>query len=225
MKKNVILEYIKSIAGALVLALIIRSFVFQSFTIPTGSMIPNLMIGDYIFASKYKYGYSRYSFPFGVNLFEGRVLHHEPERGDIIIFQSPNDYEDVYYVKRLIGLPHDKIQIRDCNLYINDQKVHRELIPDKKNFPNFDVYHEKLPNGVEYDTLSIADGRSCSHFPNQTPVYEVPEGHYFFLGDNRDNSADSRYINKIGFVPADRIVAKSSVVYWSKTFSRIFTIF
>ncbi|MFC4624137.1 signal peptidase I [Daeguia caeni] len=207
-------ETISVIVQALLLALIIRTFLFQPFSIPSGSMRPTLLEGDYLFVSKYAYGYSRYSLPFGLDLFNGRIWSAEPKRGDVVVFKLPSD-PSVDYIKRVIGLPGDRIQMRDGVLYINDTPVKRELIgtidnPDvtEVNRP-VEVYRETLPNGVSYDTLDLTP----NSFGDNTRVFEVPEGHYFMMGDNRDNSLDSRF--SVGYVPFENLVGRANIIFFS----------
>ncbi|MEQ9589006.1 MAG: signal peptidase I [Parvibaculaceae bacterium] len=209
-------ENVKTIAYALLIALLIRTFLFQPFNIPSGSMIPNLLIGDYLFVSKYSYGYSRHSFPFSPGLFDGRVLSGEPERGDIAVFKTPKDNR-TDFIKRVIGLPGDEIQLRNSILYINGVAVPRERIENfisRDRFGNVEEiaqFQETLPNGVIYTTL---DSRLNARSDN-TGVYRVPAGHYFMMGDNRDNSADSRVPSEVGYVPLENFVGKAQVIFFS----------
>ncbi len=209
-------ENVKTIAYALLIALLIRTFLFQPFNIPSGSMIPNLLIGDYLFVSKYSYGYSRHSFPFSPGLFDGRILSGEPERGDIAVFKTPKDNR-TDFIKRVIGLPGDEIQLRNSILYINGVAVPRERIENfiaRDRFGNVEEiaqYQETLPNGVTYTTL---DSRLNARSDN-TGVYKVPAGHYFMMGDNRDNSADSRVPSEVGYVPLENFVGKAQVIFFS----------
>lgn len=210
-------ENIKTILIAVSLAIIFRSFLFEPFHIPSGSMKDTLQIGDFIFVSKYSYGYSRYSFPLGLPIFEGRKLaFEEPKRGDIIVFRPPYNTR-IDYIKRLIGLPGDTIQVRGGMLYINNEPVKLERMSDYMETENkqdeqttrhMRRYNETLPNGVVHSVLD--------DFPNgevdDTEIYRVPEGHYFFMGDNRDHSVDSRYLDKVGFVPAENLVGRAEVV-------------
>jgi signal peptidase I, bacterial type len=210
-------ETIKVILQALLLALVVRSFLFQPFSIPSGSMMPTLLVGDYLFVSKYTYGYSRYSFPFGIVPIEGRIWEGAPRRGDIAVFALPSDPSQDY-IKRVIGLPGDRIQMRDDVLYINDVAVPRERIDDFVESTSFGrevrvpAYRETLPNGVSYVTL---DQRTNSTADN-TQEFLVPPGHYFMMGDNRDNSADSRVAGSgVGYVPAENLVGKAQVIFFS----------
>lgn len=216
-------EFIVSIFWAVLIAVIFRTFLFEPFKIPSGSMIPTLQVGDYLFVSKYSYGFSKYSFPFGLGPFNGRIMHSEPERGDIIVFKGVKDPQ-TFYIKRLIGLPGDKIQMKYGLLHINGTPVERTLIGEMSRKGHFgetrtyDAYKETLPNGLTYSTL---DGNVNYHlsFPDMTDEYTVPEAHYFFMGDNRNNSIDSRFLNDIGFVPADRLLGKARFLLMSDDFS------
>jgi signal peptidase I len=208
-------ETIKVIFQALLIALVIRTFLFQPFNIPSGSMEDTLLIGDYLFVSKYSYGYSRYSFPFGLAPFEGRFFASEPERGDIAVFKLPSD-NATDYIKRVVGLPGDRIQLRDGTLYINDEPVKRERITDfVKEMPvgpgiSYTRYVETLPNGVSYQVLD-----EPNRGLDDTDVYTVPPGHYFMMGDNRDNSRDSRSQRLVGYVPFENFVGRAEVVFFS----------
>lgn len=206
-------ETVSVIIQALLLALILRSFLFQPFNIPSGSMKPTLLVGDYIFVSKYSYGYSRYSFPFGLDLFDGRIWGSQPERGDIVVFKYPPD-PGKDYIKRVIGLPGDKVQLRDSVVFINDQPIQRTekgvfVETDFGDDISFPIILEQKEDGETYTTIDTQPGNATDN----TPVFEVPEGHYFFLGDNRDNSADSRY--DVGMVPAENLVGKAQIIFLS----------
>ena len=206
--------FFKTFLWALFCAVILRSFLFEPFHIPSSSMYPNLLIGDYIFVNKYSYGYSRYSFPFGLDLFEGRIFKNEPQRGDITVFRLPSR-PSINYVKRLIGLPGDQIQMRDGTLFINDQEVIKTFNGDVFEFENdkkigFQKYSEALPNGKKINTYH----RETTPQDN-TGIYIVPKGHYFFMGDNRDDSQDSRFLNFVGYVPEENLVGRASIVFFS----------
>ncbi|MFO1184236.1 MAG: signal peptidase I [Bauldia sp.] len=213
-------ETVKVVIQALALAFFIRTFLFQPFNIPTGSMQNTLLIGDYLFVSKYAYGYSRYSFPFGLPPFAGRVWGAEPKRGDIVVFKLPSD-PSVDYVKRLIGLPGDTVQVRGGALFLNGVEVKREKLPDTTTDSQFGGstkvgrWKETLPNGVSYETLDMGNFGA-----DDTPVFEVPAGHYFMMGDNRDNSSDSRFPSVpgqpgVGFVPFENIEGRAEIIFFS----------
>jgi signal peptidase I len=202
---------------ALLSPLLIRVFLFQPFNIPAGSMKPTLLVGDYIFVSKYSYGYNRYSFPFSppLALISGRVLASEPERGDVVVFRLPRD-PSTDYVKRVIGLPGDRIQMINGVLHINGTPVKREQIEDFVETDNGQEVHvkqwrETLPNGVSHQTLDLID----NGFYDNTKEYLVPAGHYFMMGDNRDNSSDSRIESAVGYVPAENLIGRVQNMFWS----------
>ena len=207
-------ETVSVIVQALLLALVIRTLLFQPFSIPSGSMRPTLLEGDYLFVTKWAYGYSRYSLPLSPDLFSGRVWASDPERGDVVVFKFPPN-PSLDYIKRVIGLPGDRVQMKDGVLYINEQAVPREKIGEITN-PDItetdrpvDVYRETLPNGVSYDTLDLTPNSAGDN----TREFVVPEGHYFMMGDNRDNSADSRFT--VGFVPEDHLVGRANIIFFS----------
>ncbi|MFG1349224.1 signal peptidase I [Xanthobacter autotrophicus] len=210
------LETVRVIVHALLIALVIRTLLFQPFNIPSGSMKDTLLIGDYLFVSKYSYGYSRFSIPFSPNLFSGRIFGAEPTRGDVVVFKLPRDNE-TDYIKRVIGMPGDKIQMIGGLLHINGTPVQRERLPDVaeddgagRKVP-VKRWRETLPNGVSFETLDLVD----NGFYDNTPVYEVPLGHYFMMGDNRDNSADSRVLSQVGYVPFENLIGKAQVIFFS----------
>lgn len=201
---------------ALILAMIIRTFLFQPFSIPSGSMKPTLLVDDYLFVSKFSYGYSNYSLPFAPNLFDGRIWAGEPKRGDVAVFRNPRDTSKDF-IKRVIGLPGDEIQVKNGILFINGEPVKRERIedfvedgPDSVHAP-VTQYIETLPNGVSYRVLDLTD----NSFADNTGVFKVPAGHYFMMGDNRDNSTDSRYLNMVGYVPAENLIGRAEVLFFS----------
>lgn len=197
---------------AIIAAILFRAFVYQPYYIPTGSMKPNLLVGDYIFVSKFSYGYSRYSLPFGLDLFSGRIgAYHKPQRGDIVVFRLPKD-PSIYYIKRLIGLPGDKIQLIDGIVYINGEQIKREYAGVFTDTDGKEVgkYIETLSNGVSYYILKKPHGRL-----DNTEIYEVPAGEYFFMGDNRDDSIDSRVLNRVGYVPDINLIGKAEVIFFS----------
>ncbi|MBB3647139.1 signal peptidase I [Rhizobium sp. BK619] len=213
-KPNALWENIKVIIQALILAMVIRTVLFQPFTIPSGSMMPTLLVGDYIFVNKFAYGYSKYSLPFSPDIFSGRLFGADPKRGDIVVFRFPPNPE-IDYIKRCIGLPGDHIQVTDGVLYVNGKPVPKvadgTFTSDYKLDPGADVpvFRETLDNGKTYDTL---DQSPVSRGDN-TREFIVPEGHYFMMGDNRDNSLDSRF--DVGFVPAENLVGRASVIFFS----------
>lgn len=207
-------ENIKVIIQALLLAVVIRTVFFQPFTIPSGSMMPTLLVGDYIFVNKFAYGYSKYSLPLSPNLFSGRIFGSEPERGDIVVFRFPPN-PDIDYIKRVVGLPGDRIQMIDGVLNINGQPVPKQqdgtFTSDYRLDPGSDVpvFRETLDNGITYDTLD----QSPTSRGDNTREFIVPDGHYFMMGDNRDNSLDSRF--DVGFVPAENLIGRASIIFFS----------
>lgn len=209
-------DLVKAMLIAGVFALAIRTFAFEPFNIPSGSMLPTLQIGDYLFVSKYSYGYGQYSFPFGLAHFDGRLLEKEPTRGDVAVFRKPTD-PSIDYIKRIIGLPGDTIQVRGGLLYINDEVVPRildgvdNLKDDDGYFMLYNRYIETLPNGVKHYIYELSDMEERDN----TPEYIVPEGYYFVMGDNRDRSQDSRVQSQVGFVPADNLIGRAEFIFFS----------
>ena len=213
--KNKIIENIKTLFYALLIAIFIRSLFFQPFYIPSSSMEPNLLIGDRLFVSKYTYGYSRHSFPFSIKIFKGRIFDKNPKRGDVIVFKTPADNR-TDYIKRLIGLPNDKVQFIDKDLYLNGIKISKRKINNAskiycgKTILEADTYEEILPSGKKYLTVY----RKGATMVN-TDEFIVPDNHYFFLGDNRDCSKDSRFLSSVGYVHANNLVGKAQVLFFS----------
>jgi signal peptidase I len=209
----------KIIIQALLLAMVVRVFFYQPFNIPSGSMKSTLLVGDYLFVNKLAYGYSRYSFPGGINFFGGRLFSAEPKRGDVAVFKLPRD-NSTDYIKRVVGLPGDEIQMKGGVLFINGKPVPKTRIGDfvtrEDDGPPraLPMFEEALPNGVKYRVL---DGEPNGPFDN-TAVYKVPARHYFMMGDNRDNSTDSRATWGVGFVPLENFVGRAEIIFFSGAF-------
>jgi signal peptidase I len=227
-KGDSLLENVKTIIFALSIAFVLRVFLFQPFNIPSESMRPGLVVGDYLWTSKWDYGFSRMSIPFEPKLFKGRIFGRDPERGDVVVFKLPRDNK-TDYIKRLIGLPGDRIQVVGGQLVINGTPVPHEMLGTETitevdgNTPTVTRYRETLPNGRSYITY---DKTTDGIFDN-TQVFVVPEGNYFMMGDNRDNSSDSRadpiYQSGVGFVPAENLVGRGRIVLLSfKDHTRIY---
>lgn len=203
-------KFLSSLFFLLLIALSIRSFLFEPFHIPSGSMKSTLLEGDYIFTSKYSYGYSKHSFPFSPNIFSGRIFYTPPERGDVIVFK-PTRNDSIRFVKRVIGIPGDKVQMIEGELYLNDQKVEWRQIEsffDYESKRDITRYIETLPSGKEHEILIDNASNKLSH---NTPVYYVPDDQFFVMGDNRNNSFDSRF-PEIGFIPAENIIGRVNMV-------------
>ncbi len=213
-KRESMSDTIKTIIYAVIIAMLIRSFLFEPFRIPSGSMYPNLYVGDFLFVSKYTYGYSRHSFPFSFLPFEGRIWSDEPKQGDVVVFKFPKDNR-TDFIKRIVGMPGDKIKLEGGRLFINGKMLPREEEEDfvlRNPFGDADRYHqyvETLPNGVKHTILEISDEEREDNFEEIT----VPEGNYFVMGDNRDCSDDSRV--SVGFVPAENLVGKARFLFFS----------
>ena len=206
------METVKTVVYAVIIAIGIRTFLFEPFHIPSGSMIPTLLVGDYLFVEKYAYGYSRYSFPFGPNIFSGRVFGSDPERGDVVVFKLPRD-TSTDYIKRIVGLPGDHIQMKQGVLWINGQPVKRERIADyvDENGNVVTRYIETLPNGVSH---TILEQQGDTGSLDNTDEYVIQPGHYFAMGDNRDDSQDSR-TSLVGQVPAENLVGRAAIIFFS----------
>jgi len=216
-KPGGLVENIKTIFYAGLIAIGIRTVAFEPFNIPSGSMIPTLLIGDYLFVSKYSYGYSRYSIPFAPHLFDGRILGRLPDRGDVAVFKFPRDNQ-TDYIKRIVGLPGDRIQMKSGQLYINGALVPRQAAGDYKDDEDGSptvarLYVETLPGGRKHDILKMYEVGGL----NSTPEFKVPEGHVFAMGDNRDNSSDSRVMDGsgVGFVPVENLVGRAEFIFFS----------
>lgn len=213
-------ETIKTIVVAVLIALVVRTFAYEPFNIPSGSMVPTLLVGDYLFVSKFTYGYSRHTVAFGLPLFDGRILGSAPERGDVVVFRLPRD-PSVDYIKRVIGLPGDRIQIVDGILHINGEAVERRRVDpatlgDDLELAGGTLYVETLPNGREHFIRERSDRERY----DTTGVYEVPENHYFVMGDNRDSSEDSRAVRPngfrpVGFIPEENLVGRAEFIWFS----------
>ena len=210
-RKSGLLETVRTIIYAVVIALVVRSFLFEPFNIPSGSMKPTLLVGDYLFVSKFAYGYSRYSLPLGLPLFQGRIFESLPERGDVAVFKLPADNR-TDYIKRIIGLPGDRVQVKDGRLFINDQPVavqtDGEFVDD--GAPPVPVVFETLPNGIRHMILDLNPRGALDN----TGVFVVPPGHVFAMGDNRDNSQDSR-VAEVGFIPLENLIGRAEIIFFS----------
>tara|TARA_Y100001960_G_C14642977_1_gene811889 strand:+ start:293 stop:1039 length:747 start_codon:yes stop_codon:yes gene_type:complete len=209
-------ETVRTIVYAVLIAGVIRTFAFEPFNIPSESMLPTLLVGDYLFVSKYSYGYSRHSLPWSPKIPSGRVLEAVPDRGDIAVFKLPRD-NSTDYIKRIIGLPGDRVQVKKGELFLNGERVTRKRVNDfayQDVFGNFyyvPQYRETLPNGASYLTLDLL--QKSNH--DDTPEYLVPPGYYFAMGDNRDNSLDSRVASAVGLVPAENLVGRAEILFFS----------
>ncbi len=213
--KRILIENIKTIIYALIIAILIRSLLLQPFYIPSSSMEPSLLVGDRLFVTKLSYGYSKHSFPFSLGPIKNRILFTEPNRGDVIVFKTPADNR-TDYIKRLIGLPGDKLQFINGDLYLNDV----EILKSKAKYQikifcgnstkDTIIFKEKLLNGREYFTSYYKNGSY-----QNSDEFLVPKDHYFFLGDNRDCSKDSRFLTSVGFVHKDNLVGKAQFIFFS----------
>ncbi|MBV9685762.1 MAG: signal peptidase I [Alphaproteobacteria bacterium] len=211
-----ILDTVKTVVYAVLIALVVRTVAYEPFNIPSGSMVPTLLVGDYLFVSKFSYGYSRFSLPLGLPLFSGRIFFHSPERGDVVVFKLPTD-NSTDYIKRVIGLPGDHIQMKNGILFINGQPVPRRRIEDYlyQEGPGAVIplaqYIESLPNGVQHRIIEMSDNGPLDN----TQEYVVPPGDYFMMGDNRDNSQDSRVLSAVGYVPAQNLIGRAEFIFFS----------
>ena len=222
--KEFFLDNIKTLFFALVIAIVIRSLLIQPFYIPSSSMEPTLLVGDRLFVTKYSYGFSKHSFPFSPPILNKRVLFSNPKRGDVVVFKTPTDNR-TDYIKRLIGLPGDKIQFIESNLFLNNSEIFKSKILIKSKIycggRTIDVYkfEEKLPNGKKFYTVYLKN-----YTYQNSDVFTVPDDHYFFLGDNRDCSKDSRFLTSVGYVHKENLVGKAQFIFFS-TDKRIGNIF
>ena len=210
-----IYDNVKTLLGALIIAVLIRSLLFQPFYIPSSSMEPTLLVGDRIFVSKYTYGYSKHSFPFSPSITNKRFFSKQPERGDLVVFKTPADNR-TDYIKRLIGMPGDTIQFKEGDIFINNKKIYREQVENKKiiRCGNFlletNTYVETLPNGIKHIVAYKKKGSL-----QNSKIFKVPKNHYFLLGDNRDCSKDSRYLDSVGYVNNLNLVGKAKIIFFS----------
>lgn len=213
-KKDEAFELAKAMLVAAIIALVIRCFLFEPFNIPSGSMYPTLLVGDYLFVEKYSYGYSKFSFPLDAVPIDGRIMESSPKRGDVAVFRKPTN-TDIDYIKRIIGLPGDTIQMKEGRLYINGKIVPRELIGSEEvNDGNssyiVNKYLETLPNGIKHHIYEKSDEAELDN----TEEFSVPDGHYFAMGDNRDSSQDSR-TREVLYVPAENLIGRAAFLFFS----------
>ncbi|GAB0117004.1 signal peptidase I [Acidisoma sp. 7E03] len=210
-------DSLKTVIYAALIAIFIRTFLYEPFNIPSGSMIPTLLVGDYLFVSKFSYGYSKYSFPFSPNLFQGRIFGSLPKRGDVAVFRLPRD-PSIDYIKRIVGLPGDSIQMIQGHLYINGKELPRD--PDGTYMTEGDndgppmllkKYIETMPDGLKHPILKASDDGPLDN----TQVYHVPPGYVFGMGDNRDDSLDSRVLDAVGYIPVQNLVGKADFIFFS----------
>ena len=213
-KDESFMDTVKTVIYAVVIAILIRTFLFEPFKIPSGSMYPTLYVGDYLFVSKYTYGYSKHSMPFSLPLFDGRIWEDMPQRGDVVVFKFPQDNK-TDFIKRIIGLPGDKVKMSKGRLYINGKPVKREETEDfvirdaQGNAERYRQYTEILPEGFEHKIIEVSDFENV----DDTPEITVPQGSFFVMGDNRDRSDDSRV--NVGFVPFENLVGKARFLFFS----------
>ncbi|MBD1166385.1 signal peptidase I [Pelagibacterales bacterium SAG-MED07] len=220
LNKKYIIENVKTLIYALIIAIVIRSLLIQPFYIPSSSMEPTLLVGDRLFVTKYSYGYSKHSFPFSPPIFKGRLIDNVPKRGDVIVFKTPADNR-TDYIKRLIGLPGDRIQFIDSNLYLNNNEILKSRISKNDvifcgdNKIDVFTFEEQLPNKKIYKTTYLKN----FNYQN-SDVFKIPKDHYFFLGDNRDCSKDSRFLSSVGYVHKDNLVGKAQFIFFSSDKSK-----
>ncbi len=214
--KEEVSEFVKTAIIAIILAMIIRTFLYEPFNIPSGSMFPTLKVGDYLFVSKPAYGYSKHSFPFGLADFQGRMAEKDPKRGDVVVFKLPTN-PSIDYIKRIVGMPGDTVQVIKGRLYINGVRVEREfvsLVRDQgSDFDNQTLkeYIETLPGGIIHRIYEESDIGPL----DDTELFKVPSRHFFVMGDNRDNSQDSRVTQFVGYVPFENIVGRADILFFS----------
>jgi signal peptidase I len=222
--QNSFFANLKSVSLAVLIALLIRSFIAEPFNIPSGSMKPNLLVGDFIFVTKWSYGYSKHSLPFSIPLIPKKIFLKKPKIGDVVVFKTPEDNK-TDYIKRVIGLPGDKIKILNGQVIINDEKIMRKRVSDfidtdnnvslKRNRKYIEYF-----NNIEIEVLDLMD----NGIVDNTKLYEVPDGHFFVMGDNRDNSQDSRFDNVVGYIPFENLVGKARFIFFSLENSRFLQI-
>jgi signal peptidase I len=209
-------ETLRTIIYAGLIAVLIRTVAYEPFNIPSASMVPTLLVGDYLFVSKFSYGYSHHSLPFSLPLFQGRILERPPQRGDVAVFKLPRDNK-TDYIKRIVGLPGDRMQMISGVLHINGEPVKRQRLGDFVDYDRLGNgtrmtrYQETLPNGKSYVVVEMTDAGPLDN----TSVYVVPPDHYFGMGDNRDNSLDSRVLTQVGYIPAENLVGRAEIIFFS----------
>ena len=217
-------DNVKTLVYALLIAAVVRTIVFEPFNIPSASMVPTLLVGDFVFVTKFSYGYSRFSMPFSPHLFDGRIFGSLPHRGDVVVFRYTRDTSQDW-IKRVIGLPHDHIQVKGGHLFINGTEAPREVVGDYQAEQEGGghilarEFIEALPDGPRHRIIKYSDDE---HYnigseldPNNTPDYVVPDGMLFMMGDNRDNSEDSRFQNDLGFVPVENLIGRAQFIFFS----------
>ena len=234
LSKEKMIEVFKTFVFAILIAVFLRSFAYEPFTIPSGSMKPNLLVGDFLFVSKFSYGFSKYSVPYGRYLpFDGRIFFSQVERGDIAVFKYPGDNK-TDYIKRIIGLPGDTVKITNGVIYINDKPFEKKKVGNFQDFhrngylEKFDLYEEVndknkdylVIDNTEFDGIISNNTNQNEIFDlNNTRNYTVPIGHYFVMGDNREHSSDSRILSQVGFVKEENLVGKAAMIFLSIKYS------